>query len=139
MGILVTISPQISPPYPQISHPPPPPPPNQFKSPHFIFVFLSPLVVTVPLSGPEKCAVDIHKSCEKKIFDQMVVNHFPWPKTTKWRECYNKALMRTSCTARILQNYATLQREFGENLRQQEYSSGLFGIFMNDNQLSLQL
>jgi len=95
--------------------------------------------VTVPLSGPEKCAVDIHKSCEKKIFDQMVVNHFPWPKTTKWRECYNKALMRTSCTARILQNYATLQREFGENLRQQEYSSGLFGIFMNDNQLSLQL
>lgn len=37
------------------------------------------------------------------------------------------------CAAPILQNYADLQREFGEKLREKEYSLGLFGIFMNDN------
>lgn len=91
------------------------------------------LVVEVRSPGSEKCAADIHESCEKTIFYQMVVNHMPWPKTTKWRQCYNEALTRKPCTAPILQNYATLQLKFGESLRQREYSLGLFGIFMNDN------
>lgn len=63
----------------------------------------------------------------------MVVNHLPWPKTTKWRQCYRKLSTQCMCAAPILQNYADLQREFGEKLREKEYSLGLFGIFMNDN------
>ena len=91
------------------------------------------MVVEVPSPDSEKCAAEIHKSCEKKIFYQMVVNHMPWPETTKWRHCYKKALRRNPCTAPMLQNYATLQQNFGERLRQREYTLGLFGIFMNDN------
>lgn len=84
---------------------------------------------------PEKCAFDIHKSCEKKIFDQVVVNHLSWPKTTKWRACYLKALLRQPCSAPILQNYAALQEKFGESFRQKEFDLGLYGLFMNDHQL----
>ena len=91
------------------------------------------LVVEVRSPGSEKCAADIHRSCEKTIFYQMVVNHMAWPKTTKWRQCYNEALTQKPCPAPILQNYSTLQEKFGESLRQREYTLGLFGIFMNDN------
>ncbi|XP_068672900.1 uncharacterized protein [Montipora foliosa] len=83
-------------------------------------------------SSSEDCAVDIHQSCEKKIFEQMVVNHYPWPKTTKWRNCYEDAVRRRPCPAAILQNYSSLQEHFGERLRALEYLLGLFGIFMND-------
>lgn len=102
---------------------------------HFSFTF----IVMAPPTRPEQCAIDIHKNCEKQIFDQMVVNHIPWPKTTKWRDCYNKALKETPCTASILLNYATLQQKFGENLRTTEYCQGLFGIFMNDNHQPLRI
>lgn len=84
---------------------------------------------------PEKCAFDIHKNCEKKIFDQVVVNHLSWPETTKWRQCYLKALLQTPCSALILQNYAALQEKFGESFRKKEFDLGLYGIFMNDHHL----
>ena len=74
----------------------------------------------------------IHQICEKKIFDQMVVNHYPWPKTTKWRKCYGDVITRKPCSAPILQNYSSLQENFGERLRTHEYNLGLFGIFMSD-------
>lgn len=65
----------------------------------------------------------------------MVVNHLSWPKTTKWRACYLKALLQQPCSAPILQNYAALQEKFGESFRQKEFDLGLYGLFMNDHQL----
>lgn len=82
---------------------------------------------------PEQCAVDIHKSCERTIFDQVVVNHLPWPKTTKRSRCYKNFLEKNGCRSPILQNYAFMQEEFGEKLREEEYKLGLYGIFMNDH------
>lgn len=41
-------------------------------------------------------------------------------------------MTRTPCSAPILQNYSSLQENFGERLRTQEYNLGLFGIFMSD-------
>lgn len=83
-------------------------------------------------SRSEDCAFMIHQNCEKKIFDQMVVNHYPWPKTTKWRKCYGDVIARKPCSAPILQNYSSLLENFGERLRTHEYNLGLFGIFMSD-------
>lgn len=83
--------------------------------------------------GPEDCAKMIHLNCEKKLFDQMVVDHLPWPKTTKWRQCYDEYMNQTQCASSMLEKYSNLQKYFGENLRQCEYTSGLFGIFMNDH------
>ncbi|KAL9957498.1 hypothetical protein ACROYT_G039136 [Oculina patagonica] len=89
----------------------------------------------------EQCAVNIHRNCEKNIFDQVVVNHLRWPRTTKWRQCYEDAIKRKPCSAQILENYAKMQEEFGESLRQKEYEAGLYGIFMNDhnNQQSIEI
>ena len=98
--------------------------------PHSLCILL--LVSAIP-EVPEQCAVDIHKSCERTIFDQVVVNHLSWPRTTKRSRCYKNFLEKTECRSPILLNYAKLQEEFGEKLREEEYKLGLYGIFMNDH------
>ncbi|KAJ7386251.1 hypothetical protein OS493_010655 [Desmophyllum pertusum] len=71
--------------------------------------------VAIPLS-PEQCAITIHKNCEKNIFEQVVINHLSWPRTTKWRQCLQRSVKKYSMYSnnitKLRHNATELWREF---------------------------